>query len=248
MQKITRAVISVSDKEGISDFAKGLSDLGIEILSTGGTAKKLRDDGIEVKDISEYTGSPEILGGRVKTLHPKLHGGILALRDDSSHTKQMEDNNIEPIDLVVVNLYPFEEVIKKESTDLAEAIENIDIGGPTMLRAAAKNYKYITLVTHPEDYKDVLDELNNNDGSVSEETNFGLAVKAFSYVARYDAAISNYLGAVTDEGTRGKFPESLTIHMDKRMKLRYGENPHQEGSFYVESDIDRPCISNSTQL
>ncbi len=248
MQKITRAIISVSDKEGISDFAKGLSDLGIEILSTGGTAKKLRDEGIEVTDISDYTGSPEILGGRVKTLHPKLHGGILALRDDSSHKQQMEDNDIEPIDLVVVNLYPFEEVIKKETTDLAEAIENIDIGGPTMLRAAAKNYKYITLITHAEDYGSVLEELNKEGGSVSSETNFRLAVKAFSYVARYDAAISNYLGAVTNDGARAKFPESLTIHMDKRMKLRYGENPHQEGSFYVESDIDRPCISNSIQL
>jgi phosphoribosylaminoimidazolecarboxamide formyltransferase / IMP cyclohydrolase len=248
MQKITRAVISVSDKEGIADFAKGLSDLGIEILSTGGTAKKLRDEGIEVKDISEYTGSPEILGGRVKTLHPKLHGGILALRNDSTHTKQMEDNDIEPIDLVVVNLYPFEEVIKKESTELAEAIENIDIGGPTMLRAAAKNYTYVTLITHPEDYGEVLEELNTGGGSVSEETNFRLAVKAFSYVARYDAAISNYLGAATNDGARAKFPESLTIHMDKRMKLRYGENPHQEGSFYVEPDIDRPCISNSVQL
>lgn len=248
MQKIIRAVISVSDKEGIADFAKGLSDLGVEILSTGGTAKKLRDEGIEVKDISEYTGSPEILGGRVKTLHPKLHGGILALRDDSSHAQQMEDNDIEAIDLVVVNLYPFEEVIKKDTTDLAEAIENIDIGGPTMLRAAAKNYKYVTLITHPEDYGEVLEELNTKGGSVSPETNFRLAVKAFSYVARYDAAISNYLGAVTDDGARVKFPESLTLHMDKRMKLRYGENPHQEGSFYVESDIDRPCISNSTQL
>ena len=248
MQKITRAVLSVSDKEGITDFAKGLRELDIEILSTGGTAKKLRDEGIDVTDISEYTGSPEILDGRVKTLHPKLHGGILALRDDEGHSKQMEENGIEPIDLIVVNLYPFEEVIKKEGTSLEEAIENIDIGGPTMLRAAAKNYRYVTLVTHPGDYKGVLEELNNNNGSVSVETNFRLAIKAFSYVARYDAAISNYLGAVTADGERTKFPDSLTIHMDKKMKLRYGENPHQEGSFYVESDIDRPCISNSTQL
>jgi phosphoribosylaminoimidazolecarboxamide formyltransferase/IMP cyclohydrolase len=248
MQKITRAVLSVSDKEGITDFAKGLRELDIEILSTGGTAKKLRDEGIDVMDISEYTGSPEILGGRVKTLHPKLHGGILALRDDEGHSKQMEENGIEPIDLIVVNLYPFEEVIKKEGTSLEEAIENIDIGGPTMLRAAAKNYRYVTLVTHPGDYKGVLEELNNNNGSVSVDTNFRLAIKAFSYVARYDAAISNYLGAVTADGERTKFPDSLTIHMDKKMKLRYGENPHQEGSFYVESDIDRPCISNSTQL
>lgn len=248
MRKIKRAILSVSDKEGITDFAKGLRDLDIEILSTGGTAKKLRDEGVEVQDISDYTGSPEILGGRVKTLHPKLHGGILALRDDEGHIKQMEDNGIEAIDLVVVNLYPFEEVIKKDGTDLSEAIENIDIGGPTMLRAAAKNYRYVTLVTHPQDYEKVLEELNKNQGAVSADTNLGLAIKAFSYVARYDAAISNYMGAVTKEGDMAKFPDSLTIHMDKRMKLRYGENPHQEGSFYVEPDIDRPCISNSTQL
>lgn len=248
MQKIKRAVLSVSDKEGIVDFAKGLRDLDIEILSTGGTANKLRDEGIDVMDISEYTGSPEILGGRVKTLHPKLHGGILALRDDEGHTKQMKDNGIEAIDLVVVNLYPFEEVIKKENTDLALAIENIDIGGPTMLRAAAKNYGYVTLVTHPEDYEVVLEELNKNNGAVSADTNYRLAIKAFSYVARYDAAISNYLGAMTKDGDRTKFPDSLTIHLDKKMKLRYGENPHQEGTFYVEPDIDRPCISNSTQL
>ena len=248
MPKITRAVISVSDKDGISEFARGLSDLGVEILSTGGTAKKLREDGIEVKDISEHTGSPEILGGRVKTLHPKLHGGILALREDSTHSEQMKENDIEPIDLVVVNLYPFEEVIKKESTTFEEAIENIDIGGPTMLRAAAKNYRYVTLVTSPEDYEQVLGELTASGGSVSEETNFKLAVKAFSYVARYDAAISNYLGALTGDGQSSKFPESLTVYMDKRMKLRYGENPHQEGAFYVEAGIDRPCISNSEQL
>jgi len=156
MNKIKRVIISVSDKEGISNFAKGLLDFDIEILSTGGTAKRLRDAGVKVMDISEYTGSPEILDGRVKTLHPKIYGGVLALRNNDTHLQQMAENELEPIDMIVVNLYPFEEVIKKEDVDLMEAIENIDIGGPTMLRAAAKNYQYVTIVTHPEDYKELL--------------------------------------------------------------------------------------------
>jgi phosphoribosylaminoimidazolecarboxamide formyltransferase / IMP cyclohydrolase len=248
MNKIHRAIISVSDKEGISNFAKGLREFDIEILSTGGTAKRLRDGGIDVTDISEFTGSPEILDGRVKTLHPKLYGGILAMRDNESHLKQIKENGIEPIDLVVVNLYPFEDVIKKEDVDLSEAIENIDIGGPTLLRAAAKNYKFVTIVTNPEDYKDLLKELKKNKGAVSPETNFRLAVRAFSYVARYDAAISNYLGALEKEGERNKFPATITLHLQKKMKLRYGENPHQEGAFYTFPDFIDPCISNSVQL
>ncbi len=248
MNKIKRVVISVSDKEGISNFAKGLKEFDVEILSTGGTAKQLRDAGVKVMDISEYTGSPEILDGRVKTLHPKIYGGVLALRDNDAHLQQMAENNLEPIDMIVVNLYPFEEVIKKEDVDFKEAIENIDIGGPTMLRAAAKNYQYVTIVTHPEDYKELLKELKKNKGSISPETNFKLAVKAFSYVSRYDAAISNFLGAIDQNGEKTKFPPSLTIHMDKKMKLRYGENPHQEGSFYVQSGFEEPCISNSIQL
>jgi len=248
MNKINRVIISVSDKEGISNFAKGLEEYDIEILSTGGTAKQLRDAGVTVMDISEYTGSPEILDGRVKTLHPKIYGGVLALRDNDTHLQQMVENDMEPIDMIIVNLYPFEEVIKKDNVDFMEAIENIDIGGPTMLRAAAKNYQYVTLVTHPEDYKDLLSELKKNNGSISVETNFRLAVKAFSYVSRYDAAISNFLGAIDPNGGKTKFPPSLTIHMDKKMKLRYGENPHQEGSFYVQSDLKEPCISNSIQL
>jgi len=248
MNKIKRVIISVSDKEGISNFAKGLLDFDIEILSTGGTAKRLRDAGVKVMDISEYTGSPEILDGRVKTLHPKIYGGVLALRNNDTHLQQMAENELEPIDMIVVNLYPFEEVIKKEDVDLMEAIENIDIGGPTMLRAAAKNYQYVTIVTHPEDYKELLKELKNNKGSISSETNYRLAVKAFSYVSRYDAAISNFLGAIDQNGEKTKFPPSFTIHMDKKMKLRYGENPHQEGSFYVQSGLEEPCISNSIQL
>jgi len=248
MNRIKRVIISVSDKEGISNFAKGLKDYDVEILSTGGTAKQLRDAGVKVTDISEYTGSPEILDGRVKTLHPKIYGGVLALRDNDTHLQQMAENNLEPIDMIVVNLYPFEEVIKKEDVDFMEAIENIDIGGPTMLRAAAKNYQYVTIVTHPEDYKELLKELKKNKGSISPETSFRMAVKAFSYVSRYDAAISNFLGAIDQNGEKTKFPPSLTIHLDKNMKLRYGENPHQEGSFYVQSGFEEPCISNSTQL
>ncbi len=248
MNKIKRVVISVSDKEGISNFAKGLKEFDVEIVSTGGTAKQLRDAGVKVMDISEYTGSPEILDGRVKTLHPKIYGGVLALRDNDAHLQQMAENNLEPIDMIVVNLYPFEEVIKKEDVDFKEAIENIEIGGPTMLRAAAKNYQYVTIVTHPEDYKELLKELKKNKGSISPETNFKLAVKAFSYVSRYDAEISNFLGAIDQNGEKTKFPPSLTIHLDKKMKLRYGENPHQEGSFYVQSGFEEPCISNSIQL
>lgn len=248
MIKINRAIISVSNKEGIANFAKGLRDLDIEILSTGGTAKKLRDGGNEVKDISDYTKSKEILGGRVKTLHPKVHGGILAIRDNEKHIKEMKENKIEGIEMVVVNLYPFEEVIKKEDVDLEEAIENIDIGGPTMLRSAAKNYKFVTIVTDPGDYKTILKELKKNKGKMSLETNFRLAVKAFSYVSRYDGAISNFLSSIEEDGSRTRLPRSFTLHLEKKMGLRYGENPHQEGAFYTEYELDEPSISNAEQL
>ncbi len=247
MKKAERAIISVWKKEGIGKFAMELKEFGIEILSTGGTAKIIRDAGVEVTEISDYTESPELLGGRVKTLHPKIHAGILAVRDEEAHLKDMVKQGIKPIDIVVVNFYPFEDVIKNEDVDLSEAIENIDIGGPTLLRAAAKNYKYVTVVTYPEDYKTVIDELKRNKGSLSVEKNLRLAQKAFSYVARYDAAISNFLGALED-GKRAKFPESLTLHFEKQMKLRYGENPHQEGAFYVQPEIEEVCVSNSIQL
>jgi phosphoribosylaminoimidazolecarboxamide formyltransferase/IMP cyclohydrolase len=247
MRKIERALISVSKKDGISNFTKELKDFDIEIISTGGTAKQIRDAGVPVTEISDYTLLPEMLGGRVKTLHPKIHAGILAVRDDEQHVRDMKQQDIKPIDMVVVNFYPFEEVITNERVELAEAIENIDIGGPTLLRAAAKNYKYVTVVSSPEDYKTVINELKKNKGSISLETNFRLAVKAFSYVARYDAAISNFLGSL-DGGQRTKFPFSLTLHLEKQMKLRYGENPHQEGAFYIQPGIEEPCISNSTQL
>ncbi|MGI9534108.1 MAG: bifunctional phosphoribosylaminoimidazolecarboxamide formyltransferase/IMP cyclohydrolase [Thermodesulfobacteriota bacterium] len=247
MPKISRVIISVSDKEGVLKFAKNLDEMGVEILSTGGTAKQLKDGEINVIEIAEYTKSKEILNGRVKTLHPKIHGGILAIRGNENHQKEMSDNNIEPIDMVVVNLYPFEEVIKKDGVELGEAIENIDIGGPTMLRAAAKNYKDVSIVTDYNDYEEIINELKNN-GNISDQTNLRLAVKAFSYVARYDAAISNYLSALNDDGTRIKLPKSFTLHLDKKMGLRYGENPHQEGAFYVQPDLPYACISNARQL
>lgn len=248
MAKINRVIISVSDKEGVKNLAKNLDEMDVEILSTGGTAKHIRDAGVKVTDISEYTRSDEILNGRVKTLHPMVHGGILAVRSNKEHQKQMKDNNIRPIDMVVVNLYPFEEVIKKDGVTLEEAIENIDIGGPTMLRAAAKNYKDVSIVTDPKDYEDIIEEIRNNEGSVTNQTNLRLAAKAFSYIARYDAAISNYLSALNDDGTHSKLPRSYTLHLEKKMDLRYGENPHQEGAFYVKSDLPYACVSNAEQL
>ncbi len=247
MKKVERALISVSKKEGIGKFARELKDYGIEILSTGGTAKLIGDAGVEVIEISDYVQSPELVGGRVKTLHPKIHAGILAVREDESHLKDMEQHGIKPIDIVVVNFYPFDDVIKNEGVALDEAIENIDIGGPTLVRAAAKNHKYITVVTHSEDYKTVIDELKRNKGSISAEVNFRLAVKAFSYVSRYDAAISNFLSSLED-GRRTRFPASLTLYFEKQMKLRYGENPHQEGAFYIQPRMEEPCVSNSIQL
>jgi phosphoribosylaminoimidazolecarboxamide formyltransferase/IMP cyclohydrolase len=248
MKKVERALISVWKKEGIGKFARELNDLGVEILSTGGTAKLIRDAGVPVTEISDYVESPVLVGGRVKTLHPKIHAGILAIRDDESHVKEMGQHGIKPIDLVVVNFYPFEDVIKNENVDLSEVIENIDIGGPTLLRAAAKNHKYVTVVTSPEDYKNVINALKKNKGSLTTEMNFSLAVKAFSYVARYDAAISNFLSSLGEGGKRSKFPDSLTLHLEKRMKLRYGENPHQDGAFYTQPGIEETCVSNSVQL
>ncbi len=248
MQKAKRALLSVWDKKEINKFAEGLVKLGIEIISTGGTAKKLKDSGIQITDISEYTNSPEMLGGRVKTLHPRIHGGILSIRDNETHIEDMEKNNIGPIDIVVVNFYPFIDVIKKDGVSLDEAIDNIDIGGPTMLRSAAKNYKYVTIIHDPADYKVVLKELKKNGGHVSVETNYELSKKAFSYVANYDAAISNFLGSTKLDGSEVKFPDSLTMHYSKSLDLRYGENPHQDGAFYIQPDFNEPSVSNSSQL
>ena len=194
MGKIQRAIISLSDKTGVQDFAKELQSFGVEILSTGGTAKTLRESGLRVMDISEYTGFPEMLDGRVKTLHPKVHGGLLGIRDNPAHAQKMKEQGITPIDMVVINLYPFEATVAKPSCTLEEAVENIDIGGPSMLRAGAKNYPYVTVIVDPADYRPILEEMKKSGGAVSKETNFRLAKKVYSLTARYDKAISEYLG------------------------------------------------------
>jgi phosphoribosylaminoimidazolecarboxamide formyltransferase/IMP cyclohydrolase len=196
MSKINRAVVSVSDKQGLGEFAKVLADLGVEILSTGGTAKSLRDQGITVVDVSEYTGFPEMMEGRVKTLHPKVHGGILGDRSKEDHVSQMKAQGIEPIDMVVVNLYPFEATVAKEGCTLEDAIENIDIGGPTLVRASAKNYRHVTVVVDPADYHRLAQELQESGGAISERTNFELARKAFAHTHHYDGAIAEYLSGV----------------------------------------------------
>jgi len=193
MGKIQRAIISLSDKTGILDFAKELQSFGVEFLSTGGTAKTLREGGLNVTDVSEYTGFPEMLDGRVKTLHPKVHGGLLGIRDNPAHAQKMKEHNIRPIDMVVINLYPFEATIAKPNCTLEDAIENIDIGGPAMLRAGAKNYPYVTVIVDPNDYRPSLDEMKKNAGAVSKETNFRLAKKVYALTARYDKAITDYL-------------------------------------------------------
>ncbi|HSB05693.1 MAG TPA: bifunctional phosphoribosylaminoimidazolecarboxamide formyltransferase/IMP cyclohydrolase [Thermodesulfobacteriota bacterium] len=247
MGKVRRAIISVSDKSGIVSFAKELSQLGVEILSTGGTAKILREQGIPVKDISEYTGFPEMLDGRVKTLHPKVHGGLLGQRSKTEHLKKMKEHGILPIDLVAVNLYPFEATVAKEDCSLEEAIENIDIGGPTMLRSSAKNYPDVTVLIDPNDYAPVLTELKEK-GEVSIETNFRLAKKVFQHTARYDGAISNYLGQIEGEKKVYEFPETYTYQVRKVQDLRYGENPHQKAAFYREYLLTEPSVSNARQL
>jgi phosphoribosylaminoimidazolecarboxamide formyltransferase/IMP cyclohydrolase len=196
MGKIKKAIISVSNKTGILDIARELSTFGVEILSTGGTAKSLRDAGLLVKDISEYTGFPEMLDGRVKTLHPKVHGGLLGRRSNAEHMNKMQEYGIDPIDMVIVNLYPFEETVAKKDCTLDDAIENIDIGGPTMLRSAAKNYEAVTVIVDPADYPRIINEMKSNNGTVSAETNFYLAKKVFQRTAQYDAAITAYLAKI----------------------------------------------------
>lgn len=225
---IKRALISVWDKRGISEFAKSLSMLGVEILSTGGTAKLLRESGIPVIDVSHYTGFPEIMDGRVKTLHPLIHGGILARRDKKEDLEAMENLGIKPIDMVVVNLYPFEATIKKEGVTLEEAIENIDIGGPTMLRAAAKNYKDVLVIVDPNDYSSILEDIKK--GNVSLEKRFELAKKVFSHTARYDAMIADYFTKLTQTL---EFKKDWIIQLKMVETLRYGENPHQKAALYA---------------
>jgi phosphoribosylaminoimidazolecarboxamide formyltransferase/IMP cyclohydrolase len=247
MAEIKRALISVSDKTGIVDLARELSSFGVEILSTGGTAKMMRDAGLEVKDVSDFTGFPEMLDGRVKTLHPKVHGGLLGMRDNPEHVAKMQEHGIEPIDMVVVNLYPFEATVAKPDCSLEDAIENIDIGGPTMLRSAAKNNRDVTVLVDAADYAGVITEMKANNGAVSRATNFGLAVKVYQHTAAYDGAISNWLGQRLGDGV-DDFSQTLTLQYKKAQTMRYGENPHQKAAFYVEKDIQEASIATARQL
>ena len=245
MNKIKRALVSVSDKTGIVEFASQLASRDIIIMSTGGTARLLADAGIEVIEISDYTGFPEIMDGRVKTLHPKIHGGLLARRGTDDAV--MAENNIEPIDLVVVNLYPFEATVNQSDCTLADAIENIDIGGPTMLRSAAKNHAYVGAVVDAADYENIIDEIDNHDGSLTDETRFYLAQKVFAHTANYDANVSNYLGAISTDGEDLDYPLTFTSQFRKLQELRYGENPHQTAAFYTQQNPPSGTIAASEQ-
>ena len=235
MIKVRRALISVSDKAGLLDLAKGLSRLGVELISTGGTAALLRSNNLKVIEVADHTGFPEILDGRVKTLHPKIHGGLLGLRDDPEHVKQMSQHNISPIDMVIVNLYPFEKVSSKKNASLEECIENIDIGGPSMLRSAAKNYKSVAVICNPARYEEVLNELVNNSGILSDKVLTNLAIEVFERTSSYDNAIYAYLSnRFKSDNAFSTFPKDLTMSFTKQQDLRYGENPHQQAAFYAE--------------
>lgn len=249
MKKVRRAIISVTDKTGVDAFAKELSSLGVEIISTGGTADLLKKAGVPVIPIQSYTGFPEMLDGRLKTLHPKIHGGILGIRENPAHIKEMEAHGIPPIDMVVVNLYAFEKTIAK-GAGLEEVIENIDIGGPTMLRAAAKNHNDVAVVVDPSDYANILSEMKNSKGMLSKKTRFALAKKVFQTTARYDAAISNYLGSVSDApeiDPPKNFPDTYTVQFEKLQDLRYGENPHQSAAFYARTSA-KTGLAGAKQL
>ncbi len=247
---VGRALISVSDKTGIVQLAKSLNQLNIEILSTGGTYKLLRSESIPAIEISDYTGFPEMMDGRVKTLHPKIHGGILARRDIDQDV--MAAHDIPPIDLVVVNLYPFEATVANPDCDLPTAIENIDIGGPTMLRAAAKNNAHVAVVVDPADYETLVSQLQQNDSCLADEFRFDLAVKTFEHTAAYEAAIANYLGtklpASDSDENAARFPRTFTSQFIKQQAMRYGENPHQQAAFYIEKNLDEASISTAVQL
>ena len=246
MPSITRALISVSDKTGVVEFARDLADAGVEILSTGGTAGLLRDNGIDVMEVSDYTGFPEMMDGRVKTLHPKIHGGILGRRGTDDEV--MEEHGIGRIDLVAVNLYPFQQAVADPECTLENAIENIDIGGPTMIRAAAKNHRDVVVVVDPHDYGRVIQEMRENDGEVGADTCFELAVKTFEHTAQYDGAIANYLGTINSDGSREDFPRTINLQFRKAQGMRYGENPHQKAAFYIEGDVEESSVATAHQL
>ena len=241
--KITRALLSVSDKTGLVDFAKALVSYGVEIISTGGTAEVIKQSGLPVKDIADTTGFPEMLDGRVKTLHPVVHAGLLSLRDNSVHMETLVKHKIQPIDLVCVNLYPFEATIAKPGVELVEAIENIDIGGPSMIRSASKNYRSVTVVTSPSRYQDVIREMDEHRGATTIELRQQLAVEAFGNTARYDGLIHDYLHQHLSDG----WPDVMILSGLKVQDLRYGENPHQAAAFYREGPIGVPTIANAKQ-
>jgi phosphoribosylaminoimidazolecarboxamide formyltransferase/IMP cyclohydrolase len=245
MRKISRALISVSDKTGVAEFAEGLAALGVEILSTGGTAKLLRDKGLKVRDVSDLTGFPEMLDGRVKTLHPKVHGGLLAIRSNPEHQRQVQEHGIEFIDLVCVNLYPFEKTAAKPGVKFEEIIENIDIGGPSMIRSASKNFADVTVVVDAGDYAAVLEEIRTTGGCVSRETRARLARKAFATTAAYDGAISTTLQKFAGDGP---FPLNLHMNFRKMMDLRYGENPHQKAALYLDPAVAGRGLAHARQL
>ncbi|MGH1439186.1 MAG: bifunctional phosphoribosylaminoimidazolecarboxamide formyltransferase/IMP cyclohydrolase [Cellvibrionaceae bacterium] len=254
-RNVKRALISVSDKTGIIELAKALREMNVELLSTGGTYRLLQENNIDVTEVSDYTGFPEMMDGRVKTLHPKIHGGILARRGQDDNV--MQEHDIGEIDMVIVNLYPFEQTVAKENCSLEDAIENIDIGGPTMVRAAAKNHAYVNIVVNASDYSTILDEMKKNDGCTSIETRFDLAIKAYEHTAAYDGMIANYFGRLVPGGNEN-FPRTFNTQFIKTQDMRYGENPHQNSAFYIEKRVlekktlegenTEASISTATQL
>jgi phosphoribosylaminoimidazolecarboxamide formyltransferase / IMP cyclohydrolase len=245
--RIQRALISVSDKNGVVEFSRALSSMDIEIISTGGTASLLRDNSVPVKDVSALTGFPEMMDGRVKTLHPKIHGGILALRDNPEHSAKMQEHGIAPIDLVVVNLYPFEATVARGAA-FDEVVENIDIGGPSLVRAAAKNHRYVGVVVDPRDYDGIIAELKENRCALSDATRVRLFCKAFQHTAHYDGAISNYFSSLDEAGLPARWSDTVNIQINKLQDMRYGENPHQSAAFYGTTGETGPSIARAKQF
>lgn len=249
---LRRALLSVSDKAGILEFAQALSQRGVELLSTGGTAHLLAEAGLPVTEVSDYTGFPEMMDGRVKTLHPKVHGGILGRRDQDDAI--MAEHGISPIDIVVVNLYPFAQTVAREGCSLADAVENIDIGGPTMVRSAAKNHKDVAIVVKSSDYQAIIAELDANDNSLTLETRFDLAIKAFEHTAAYDSMIANYFGSLVPAyhgetaAPSGRFPRTLNLNFIKKQDMRYGENSHQDAAFYIEENVAEASVATAQQV
>ena len=246
LRKISRALISVSDKTGIVEFARTLDDQGVEILSTGGTFKLLKEQGIQVVEVSQYTGFPEMMDGRVKTLHPKVHGGILGRR--GTDEKVMDEHGIKAIDMVVVNLYPFAATVADPNCELPTAIENIDIGGPTMVRSAAKNHRDVAIVVNASDYQTVAEEMQSNQGQLGYETRYQLMVKAFEHTAAYDGMIANHFGRRDTDNQARDFSDTYNVQYVKTQEMRYGENPHQKAAFYTEENPSDASVSTATQI